>query len=84
MQRVFSHLRESFKLENGELENKSHTHPSSESNFLVLDAYHTAASSFKKLESLVKEDKSSSVEDVLEEITDFVEKLHETKKSKSS
>lgn len=61
-----------------------HTTSSNDSNFLVLDAYHTAATSFKKLESLVRVDKDSTAEDVIEEISNFVEKTQETKKSKSS
>lgn len=86
MQKVFSHLKETFKLEQNEDDTRSnvHTTSSSMSNFLVLDAYHTAATSFKKLESLVRVDKETTAEDVIEEISNFVEKTSETKKSKSS
>lgn len=86
MQKVFSHLKETFKLEQNEDDARSnvHTTSSSMSNFLVLDAYHTAATSFKKLESLVRVDKETTAEDVIEEISNFVEKTSDTKKSKSS
>ncbi len=49
-----------------------------------MDAYHSASTSFKKLEGLIRVDKESQAEDAIDEITNYVEKMHNTKKSKSA
>ena len=79
-------MRDSFKIEDENLGSSNVSTQSHETNYLVLDAYHSAATSFKKLEALIRlEGKDDGdAEGMIEEITDYVEKMHDTKKSKSA
>lgn len=50
----------------------------------MLDAYHSAFASFKKLEALIKLEKDEDPETMIDEITEYVEQMHDTKKPKST
>lgn len=55
-----------------------------QTNYLVLDAIHTATTSFKKLKDILHFNKEQPVEDLIDEVVKHVEKLQNTKKSKSA